>query len=74
MDRNIIPEPHVVADGYVYGDNTSYLPDDVAAWADIERHGMIPAQAHSHIMQSLSGENDRGLPFNDIANLIEQEF
>lgn len=63
---------------YAYDGRVGFLPDSVRDWAGLDEDSVrIPSAAVSDIFPlsatdvNISGVNDRGVPFEDIANLLE---
>jgi hypothetical protein len=55
----------------VSGDsNTAVLPGHVRQWAGMDSH----AGSYDNGDRSLTGDNDGGVPFSDIADIIEKNF
>jgi hypothetical protein len=50
--------------------NTAVLPGHVRQWAGLDSH----AGSYGNGDRSLTGDNDGGVPFNDIADIIEKHF
>lgn len=67
----------------IYGDESSFLPRQVAEWAGIDSSGSIPdnfpvefvnGKGHRDTAYSLMALNDSGATFEDIADIIEEKF
>jgi hypothetical protein len=56
--------------GKGYDTNASVLPAHVRNWAGMDSH----AGSYDYGQQSLTGANDGGLSFSEIADIIEKEF
>lgn len=53
---------------------TSYLPSEVAQWADIHYQGKIYRDSEGRVKVDLADLNDYKMDFYDIAEVIEEEF
>lgn len=62
------------SDGFFYDQNDSILPESVMAWADLPFRNptIVPDDRFSEI--GLADLNDKGTPFPEIAELIEQHL
>ena len=78
-----VQEPEVGSERgeYEYDYNTTYLPISVQTWAEIAYNPKVPASIvpdtygrdfSSHVEVDLADLNDAGMPFSEIADLIEK--
>lgn len=57
---------------YLYGSNASYLPAEVVRWAGLEAPSPTITLIPNGGRHELAALNDQPVPFDEIANLIEE--
>jgi hypothetical protein len=69
----VIDPPFKATSGiYLYdGENSAFLPEKVSQWAGLDSDNPIPNVPRVEDQNSLSGYNDDGIPFNEIAQIIK---
>lgn len=70
---DIIRQIYIIDNCYSYDDEASFLPLKVREWLGFnsnDTHGKLSSSRYD----TLTKANDSGLSFNEIADLIEQEY
>lgn len=67
MDVNVTRE----GDGILFNGLTYLVPDEVWYWFGVNPYGRLPVWDREAVQQGVSGLNDSGFTFDQIADLIE---
>ena len=72
IDHGIIPPGGTAGDLTTYGagNDTSMLPGEVVAWAELSQLGVLPTRTHGELC--LADLNDVGFSFKQISDVIEE--
>jgi hypothetical protein len=77
IDESDIQTLEVQEDGYSYHGyehSTAFLPGSVQHWSGVHSDNGVFHDSQFDIERSLVFLNDDGIPFSDIADVIEKEF
>ncbi len=69
----VIESPTIFDGSYIYASEGAYLPIEVSTWAGLSDN-YSPRNPRIANIVSLAKRNDEGLPFSEIADLIEGQL
>jgi hypothetical protein len=74
VQAGIIPAPGVDNGAYFYDGQRYYLPAAVQEWAGLNDHNPSVRVRDESVLRPLGYLNDHHVPFDEIADLIDENF
>ena len=81
VKEGVIPEPEEINESFFYGRKIGtngsryYLCEEVMKWSGVDSHGGYdPLPGNGGFTKFLTSDNDRGKNFNEIADIIENNY